>query len=82
MRLERHKVLHSLDSIEVVEYLEHLDSIERRSWAFGCFFRFLILQKKQKHKNRTKKDIPFSCDWAFGSLFNLEACISKYNKLR
>ena len=41
MRLECRDSFRSLEGLEVVEGLECLDRLERRSWAFDCFFRFL-----------------------------------------
>ena len=68
MSLDRLKGLLSLEDLEGVERLvrlecrERRERLERRSWAFGCFFRFLTLYKLRNTKTGLEKDVPFSCD--------------------
>ena len=54
----------------------------RALWASGSLFSIIGLKTHtQKHKNRTGKDILFSCARPLGSIFIPKACIFKFNKL-
>ena len=59
MRLRRLKDIFSLEGIKVMEGIENLQLTKRKSWAFGCLFRFLTLKKPRNTKIGVEKYIHF-----------------------
>ena len=59
MRLERLKVIVSLEDLEDVEGLERLEPLKSCYSASGCFFRILAKQKQKTQKQDWKKTYVF-----------------------